>query len=167
MTIEKKIRLLSITVLVLIATNIATIATIYFNPFGGSRYTRSTYLQNMGQQMRNAKFSPEQMQMMRQIRHEFMDENQATMDRMRDIHQQLHLELLKENPDSSKIQELLNEIGTTYAQMKGLTVKHFLLLKPHCSPEQQQLLLQFDDPSQRRPMRHGRNGRGMMNRPNN
>lgn len=165
MTIEKKIRLLSITVLVLIATNIATIATIFFHPFDGYWGTRSR--QTMGQQFRDAKFTPDQMQRMKQIRQEFMVQTRTTMDRMRDIHQQLHLELLKENPDSSRIQELLNEIGTTYAQMKGLTVRHFLLLKPHCSLEQQQLLLQFDDPSQRRPMRHGRNGHGMMNRPNN
>lgn len=165
MTIEKKIRLLSITVLVLIATNIATIATIFFHPFDGDWGVRSR--QTMGQQFRDAKFTPDQMQRMKQTRQEFMGQTRTTMDNMRDIHQQLHMELLRDKPDTNRINQLLTQIGATYAQMKGLTVKHFLTMKPYCSVQQQQLLLQFDDPSQRGPMRHGRNGHGMMNRPNN
>jgi|GEM_PF-1686473 hypothetical protein len=160
MTIEKKIRLLTITVIVLIATNIATIATIFFHPYDGNWNVKSKSRETMNQQLRDGNFTSNQMQMMKQVRHGFMNENHAIMDSMRTLHQQLHEELLKDKPDSIHINILLNRIGVTYTNMKGQTVKHFLKMKPFCSPEQQQLLLQFDDPMQRMNMHGTQNNRG-------
>ena len=156
MTIEKKIRLLTITVLVLIATNVATVATIFFHPFP-SEMGNENARRDMHERFKEAGFTHEQMGMLKQIREQWRDENRATMEKNRELRHALHQQLLSETPDTAEMARIIVKIGENYQKMKRLTVKQFLMVKPHCTKEQLHMLLQGDEQRSRREGRHGNN----------
>lgn len=162
MTIEKKIRLLSIAVLVLIATNVATIATIFFHPFpfddDGERFARK----EMHQRFIEAGFTKEQMDALKQIRMQYREEGRETMKKARNIRHALHQQLLSDSPDTVEIARLIDEMGANYQSMKRLASKQFLEIKPHCTKEQLHMLLKGDE-QMNQGMGRGRNGRGQRN----
>ena len=155
MTIEKKIKLLTITVLVLIATNVATIATIFIHPFQGMDEERFEMRKEMHQRFKEAGFTPKQMQLMKQQREQCRLENKATMQKRKELRHALHQQLLSDSPDTAEISRLIFEMGESYKAMKRLTVKQFLVVKPNYTKEQLHMLLQGDEPLPQGRM-HGR-----------
>ncbi|SDB89416.1 hypothetical protein [Williamwhitmania taraxaci] len=144
MNIEKKIRLLTIAVLVLIATNAATIATIFIHPFSSEVEDVRTR-RDMHERFKAAGFSPKQMNMLKQTRGQWRDENRTAMQRTKELRHALHQQLLSETPDTAEMSRLIIEIGKNYQKMKRLSVKQFLMVKPHCTKEQLHMLLQGDE----------------------
>lgn len=144
MNIVKKIRLLTIGVLVLIATNLATVATIFFHPFP-TEMGNETRRKNMHERFKEAGFTSEQMGMLKKVKQECRDENRETMIKTRELRHALHQQLLSESPDTVEISRLIGEIGKNYQKAKRLTVKQFLMVKPHCTREQLHMLLQGDE----------------------
>ena len=160
MTIEKKIRLLTITVLVLIATNVATIATIFFQPFPFKNEDRSMVHKEMRQRFKEAGFTKDQMSKLKQIRMQYREESKTARENAKEIRHNLHQQLLADSPDTTEINRLINEMSVNYLHMKKLAAEQFLKVKPHCTRDQLHMLLQGDE-QMNKDMgqgRHGHNG---------
>ena len=154
MTIEKKIRLLTITVLVLIATNVATIATIFFHPFPFEERGEFSH-REMHERFKEAGFTKEQMDKLKEIRQQSREENKCTMEKMRELRHALHQQLLSDTPDTAEISKIIGEMGANYQTMKKLATKQFLEVKPSCTKEQLHMLLQGDEQMNRGEGRGG------------
>jgi hypothetical protein len=53
---------------------------------------------------------------------------------------QMFTELSSQNPDSVKLNEIAAQIGFLHTQLKQSTIRHFLMLRKECTPEQQKIL---------------------------
>jgi Spy/CpxP family protein refolding chaperone len=89
----------------------------------------------------------------------------SRMDMIRDSMMQ---ELTRENPDTSKLNELANEIGQLHGCLKHNTIDHFQRLRSICRPDQRsalnEMILRMSTHDRRNPSRRRPQGHRRMNR---
>jgi Spy/CpxP family protein refolding chaperone len=108
----------------------------------------------------------------------YRDDTKEILIEMRKIRISLFNEMSSANPDTAKMFAMADEIGEMHAQIKRLTIDHFLVIKENSTPEQFEKFVKLfqralmDDDFGRRSERQGRNkksmnGRSQKNRNNN
>jgi len=148
-------RLLIWIILILLATNIATVVSVMVNSGRMNADRRAR-----GSEMADARvmFFRENLQLSESQMSEFTKLNlkfgqvagpiTGELDRLR---RNMIIELSNEKPDLEKVEKITEEIGSLHKQLKQATTKYYLGLKGVCNPDQQELLKEIfmvmSDPS--------------------
>ncbi|MDA3945033.1 MAG: periplasmic heavy metal sensor [Bacteroidetes bacterium] len=135
-------------IVILLATNISTIATIFYHVYFQERKLpdvpgRELRIPDghMGRFFRDEmNLTPKQHRQFRDFRHDFHSKANGITIRMQENRNALFDELARENPDTVHLGQLADEIGELHAQLKGLTFEYYLQLKSVCDPQQQKKL---------------------------
>ena len=144
MKIQNRSRFLTWALIVLLVMNLFALGTILFHlrndkPVAGILPPKRP---ESAQQiiMQELHLSPEQFQLFREYRHQFMVESREIVSEL-DYQRQLMLDKLAEQePDTSELNRIAANIGNLHKQLKEETIRNFLDLKSICTPEQQDKL---------------------------
>jgi len=162
-------RLLIWIILILLATNIATVISVMVNSGRMNADRRAR-----GEEMADARvmFFKEHLQLSEIQMSEFIQLNRkfglaaGPMTRELDLlRRNMIIELSMAEPDMKKVEKITEDIGSLHKQMKQATSKYYLGLKGICTPEQQELLKEIfmvmSDPSgDLNAIRRGPKGQG-------
>lgn len=147
-------------VAILLATNIATVATIFYHQNKeNEEIERTTDVRNgrnfanrteerqgkFGQYMSDRlKLDDAQQSEFYRFRTEFHAKAESTSIKIQEKRRLLYSELSKEEADLEHLNQLADEIGLLHAELKKLSVEHYINMKEICLPEQQkELYLMF------------------------
>ena len=170
---------------ILLATNIATIATVFHN----NRKTESTDNEEIttnnneqtsnGLEKRQRKFGnymsdklkldDEQNNKFSLLRIEFHEKAEIVSKEIKEKRRLLYVELAKEETDLESLNKIADEIGLLHAELKKLSVNHYISMKEICSPKQQEELYKmfkamFEKEDKNRKNIHKRKYRNKRNR---
>ncbi len=112
----------------------------------------------------------QQMEYLHQSIMDFRDSMAGPMQEHADLRHQMLTEMMSENPDQEKINQIIEEMSSLDARMRRMTVDHLLSEKTHLSPEQHRRLIgMFMRRMDNEYREHGKrrhypdhDGRGMM-----
>ena len=156
-----------IIIAVLLAINIASISTILYRSYG-DRISRNPQLERKSMRgfWNELNLSKQQIDEFGVSRKEFGQNTRVIMEELNNIRISLINEMSSVNPDTMKMYAMADEIGRKHAQIKNMTINHFLELKNNTTPEQFnqfvklfQRLLMEDDYRGRSNNRQGRGRR--------
>ncbi len=105
-----------------------------------------------------------QHQQFRTAKHRFFLEAGKLSGQMHEKRIEFINELASDKPDTIKIQEIANEIGSLHAKLKYQTYKHYIEMKSVCTKEQEEKLINlfksmlYEDPFLSEPARHSEEG---------
>ncbi len=167
-------RLLIWIILILLATNIATVVSVMVNSGRMNADRRAR-----GAEMADARvmffrdhlqLSESQMSDFIQLNRKFGQVAGPMTGELDQLRRNMIVELSETEPDLDKVEKITEEIGSLHKQLKQATTKYYLGLKGVCTPEQQELLKEIfmvmSDPSgdlnsiRRGPMGPGGPGQG-------
>jgi Spy/CpxP family protein refolding chaperone len=98
--------------------------------------------------------SEEQLQQFKNLRKQHFEQSRFIMHEIRELKKEMMNELFESTPDTSKLEQLANEIGKRQTELGKLTSNHFLDLKSVCQVHQRRklraLLHEFFGPPQHR-----------------
>jgi len=86
------------------------------------------------------KLSPEQEKNFRASRHEFFAQTKAIFDSLESKRLLIVKEMCKQQPDTTVLYQLSDQIGVLHARLKRESIKNLLNLRKICTPEQIQKL---------------------------
>lgn len=156
---KKNITIIIIAVLLII--NIATISTILYHSYGNRLVNRAQPERNTMRAFWNElNLSQRQIDEFGVAKKEFSLKTRKIMDEMSNIRLELINEMSSADPDTAKMFAMADEIGVKHAQIKNLTINHFLELKKNTTPEQ---FSQFVKLFQRMLMDEDHRGRSNVN----
>jgi len=141
-------KLLILLVAVLLATNIATVFTIYLHNKELESFdeqikekSKERTKRDHGNFMANKLgLSPDQIIIFRELRDEFQSESDSIGNLIRQKRKLLYIELAKEKMNVDTLNIISEEIGDLHGELKKYSVKHFINLRSNCTVEQQQKL---------------------------
>ncbi len=112
--------------------------------------------------IRELGFNDEQQQAFRESRRKFRDEAMPLFNEIRQLNADLIDEIVKDKPDTLKLDSLSKNIGRINARVKQLSIRHLLEVKSTATPEQKEKLVFF----YRELLSHdsGPMGKGMQHR---
>jgi len=148
MTIFTKTKTLIVIIIVLFATNISTLYTVW-NLSNNTVTTVSDTVKSkvfnpnipMGRLLKQElQLTPEQISSFREFRKEYYPYVHKKYDSLHIKRHELLKELAKENPDTVVLLSISEEIGAMHADLKMATNNFYLNMKSVCTPEQQQKL---------------------------
>ena len=97
--------------------------------------------QNMGRFITNELgLSEEQAVQFKELQDQHRQQNQVAQSMARELRRALFQELAKSSPDTTRIQDLQNQLARQQAARNETLAAHFLELKAICTPEQQEKL---------------------------
>jgi Spy/CpxP family protein refolding chaperone len=145
---ERKITILYWIVAILAVFNISLLATILFFPQAdrdkpGDNNRRAEEHQPGDQRhfiSKTLNLSPSQEVYFDSSRHQFFREADTVFKSLRECKHDIYQELSSANPDSVKLNELATRMGSLHTQLKISTIRHFMMLRTECTPEQQKKL---------------------------
>ncbi len=164
---------------VLLIINIASISTIVYHSYGNSKVEEPkeerTSMRVFKQELN---LNQQQITDFGKWGRIYRDKTREILIEMGEVRIALFNEMSLANPDTAKMFAMADEIGSMHAQIKRLTVDHFLVIKENSSPEQFEKFVKLfqralmDDGYSRRSDRQGKNrrsanGRLQKNRNNN
>jgi Spy/CpxP family protein refolding chaperone len=171
MTTKSNRNLLIWLIVILLATNISTIGTIFYHiyfqerPPLPERPGRELVIPegHLGRFFRDEmNLTPQQHRQFRDFRQHFHYKADVLVQNMQERRNEMFDELAKENPDTVYLNQLANQIGDLHGQLKRLTYEFYLQMKGVCNPDQQRKLhFIFSE------MMNDRAGMKMPNRINN
>ena len=136
-------------VAILLATNIATIGTIFYNQNKTEERVEidtETEFPNRSKQRQRRfgnymserlKLTDEQQREFASLRDEFHTKAEAVSIKINEKRKLLYVELAKEGSDLEQLNKIADEIGLLHAELKKLSVNHYISMKKICSPTQQ------------------------------
>lgn len=138
---KKRLVIWGIALLVLM--NIAALTTVWFQqrqipvppqldpgpPKAAQRFLR-----------RELDLSKAQMEAFANLQRQHFEEVRAVQEAIRNLKGELFSELSAAQPDTLRMERLAVEIGDRQTELEKTTFRHFLNLKKHCTPEQQEKL---------------------------
>jgi Spy/CpxP family protein refolding chaperone len=136
-------RLLIWVVIILLATNIATVVSVMRN--SGERAEREV----RGDAMTDARvmffrdhleLTEGQMSDFMQLNRLFSQDARRMTTRLDILRRDMIEELAKAEPDMNRVEQITAEIGSLHNDLKQATAKYYLGLKKSCNPEQQERL---------------------------
>ena len=140
---------------ILLATNIATVVTIFYNQ---SEEVEVKVEQNKSQhsnklERRHRKFgnymsnrlslNDKQQLEFASLREVFHTKAEVVSLKINEKRKLLYVELAKDDADIQELNKISDEIGLLHAELKKLSVKHYINMKEICTPEQQEKLYQM------------------------
>ena len=144
---------------ILLATNIATITTIFYNNNKIEIANNEGITTNNDAQTSNRlekrqrkfgsymsdklKLNEEQNSKFYSLRAEFHKNAEIVSKEITEKRRLLYIELAKEESDLENLNKIADEIGLLHAELKKLSVNHYISMKEICSPEQQEELYQM------------------------
>jgi len=148
MTAKTNKSLLIWLIIILLATNISTIGTIFYHVYFQDKQLpdepdRELRIPegHLGRFFRDEmNLTPQQHRQFRDFRQNFHRKANGLAMRMQENRNMLFQELATENPDTVYLGKLADEIGKMHAQLKRLTFEYYLQMKSVCDPQQQQKL---------------------------
>ena len=164
-------RILIWLIIILLIVNISAIITILYSINARNEYrdlkqfpSGKVYAGSRGVRLciDSMKLDESQHQHFRTTKHKFYREAKKITGQMHDKRVAFINELASEKPDTLRIQEIAQEIGSLHAELKYQTYKHFIEMKSVCTKEQKKILMQhfksmlFDDPFLPEKKRHGK-----------
>jgi hypothetical protein len=138
-----KKNLLTIILVVLIAINIAALATLFFwHHHGDATEDRSERHKRMGDDFlkKELNLSDEQTKQMDQLKLAHRDTLALMAGKMREKRNFLTLEMMKTTPNDSLMNATCDEIGVIYATIRKLNIVHYREMKNLCNDEQKKKL---------------------------
>ncbi len=165
MSLVTKNKILIWIIVVLLATNISTVATIWFS---NSNTLSATNISEKSreQERKIGRYFIEELNLSHKQRQQFRDLRHAYRDNMKEIKQILHqkrsdllLEMKKENADSAKLLQISQEIGLLHKNIKIETFQYYLKMKNLCDTRQQKKLYDIFEKLQSPHRHHGRHGK--------
>ncbi len=146
-----KNRILIIAVVVLVIINAATIGTIIWQVKKFQRFERPSYaLKRMPDEKqmqalvrKDLDFTDKQFNQFLLIDSIFRQQSKLLFDKMKAVRIEMVKELLKENPDSMKLNQLAIDLGKLHVELKKNTFEFIKSLRTICTAEQQEKLNNF------------------------
>jgi hypothetical protein len=169
-------RILIWVILFLLLLNISAISSIIYHRVSESRNTsfiRQTPFQSDGRMRGEGRFlrdflelEPEQFKQFGMARHAFQTKAWDITQELREKKIEFLKELNQKTPDTSKIQQISEDIGNLHKDLRLETGKYYLELREICDKEQQQKLYHFFMQTFERPdmVPHPGRGRDMHQR---
>lgn len=138
----RKMKLAIWVVVILTVTNLATIATIVYHSY--ERGHKPPFQENSKDHQGPGKFflqkelglNPQQEEKFLVNRNTFFNESKIVFTELESKRNAIIKEISKENPDTVLLFQYSNDIGKLHATLKGLTIRHLLVLKKICNKEQ-------------------------------
>lgn len=141
-------------VAILLATNIATIFTVLYNKNENKitlNKSEKNVAPNLSQRQHRfgnymsdrLKLSSDQEIKFRSLRSEFHTNAKGVSKEIQKKRKFLYLELAKEKADLEKLNQIADEIGLLHANLKKLSINHYVNMKEICSEDQQDELYQM------------------------
>ena len=164
---------------VLLIINIASISTIVYHSYGNRKVeepaVERTTMRVFKQELN---LDQKQIKAFGTWGKSYRDETKEILIEMSKTRVALFNEMSSADPDTAKMFAMADEIGSMHAQIKRLTIEHFLVIKENSTPEQFEKFVRLfqralmDDGFNRRSERQGRNkrslnGRSQKNKNNN
>ncbi len=170
---------------ILLATNIATIATVFYNnnkaeTINNEEITTNNDVQTYNRlEKRQRRFgsymsdklelNEEQNNKFSTFRVEFHENAEIVSKEINEKRRLLYVELAKEETDLDSLNKIADEIGLLYAELKKLSVNHYISMKEICLPKQQEELYKmfkamFEKENKNRKDIHKRKYRNKRNR---
>lgn len=139
----KKILIWSL--VILLAINISAIGTIvYFIYSGRQIFHREHVMKDPPHFLRERlKMDEDQGKWLTDHHMKFREETRVIVEQLKQKRQEMHTEMMQEEPDQQKLDSLIDEYGRLHANLKKETIDHFMEIKMNCSPEQREHLDQF------------------------
>lgn len=157
-----------IVIAVLLIINIATISTILYHSYGERFVKKEQPERNSAEGFwKELNFNQQQIDTFKTMGRQFNQEIWVVMEEMNKIRLELINEMSAANPDTTKMFAMADEIGNKHAEIKRMTINHFIKLKRTYSPEQfdrfvkifQRILMDDDYNNRGRSERQGRGRR--------
>lgn len=161
-----KIRTLIYVIILLLLVNVAAISTIVYYRVAAPRESMRPRFERPDEPPRfeMLKFSEEERMAMMQSRREMDSLVEPIVKDVNRARSRLLDELKSDNPDTSKVYELIGEIGALQSAIQKHMVGHFLSDRESLRPEQRQRLLKMIEEHTRWQERGRFGGRKMMGR---
>jgi len=138
----EKTRLYLFIIVVLAIFNISAIVAIIYHLRTEHRFNRTENREDRGKHLSDKiGFDKAQAVEFDTLRADFGRKTKAIMTSITDKKMEMMNEFTSETPDTSKLYKLTNEIGNLHAQMRRLSIDHFMSVKKICNPEQKTKLL--------------------------
>ena len=137
-------KILYLIIIILAITNITTVATIFFHsnrekkinempPFERKNFDREKAGEFLKKELNLNEKQAKEFRYYGEIHHAKTEKIFSGIDSMRI---QYSDELGKENPDTLKLKEITDKMGSLHAEMKYISCKHYLQTKEICTQEQ-------------------------------
>jgi Spy/CpxP family protein refolding chaperone len=143
-------RILIWLIMILLIINISAIITVIYsikatNEFRNDKrmYHRKEYSRyHSGRSFKDdIELSEKQHQHFIATKHKFFKEAGRISEQMHKKRVEFINEITSDNPDTIKIREIANEIGSLHAKLKYQTYKHYIEMKSVCDKEQEEKLM--------------------------
>ncbi|HAH25389.1 MAG TPA: hypothetical protein DCL77_16805, partial [Prolixibacteraceae bacterium] len=138
-----KYRILIWIIVILVATNLSTISSFYYNRISEAKESKMEDQKVIPGEQR-ARFFRDQLNLNDEQLDQFRDINRTFNRTARGIEMnlaQLREDLIKElgtqNPDTTRLNQMATEVGNNHRELKQLTNTFYLNMKKICSAEQQ------------------------------
>ncbi|MGD9556432.1 MAG: Spy/CpxP family protein refolding chaperone [Mangrovibacterium sp.] len=143
-----KYRLLSWIIVILLATNLATIGSFYYHRTMENRQpkTEQNEQQNIPGEQRTRFFreqlalSDEQLEQFREINRTFNRIAKHLEMNLAGLREEMIEELGSQSPDTIRLGQIAAEVGSNHRQLKQVTATFYLDMKRICTPAQQEKL---------------------------
>ena len=138
-------------IIILLAVNVSTVATIAYHFYNHNKTERI----NRKRQIRipNKRFgrfmyqelnlTRPQRKQFQEFRHNYQHNAMMLTTEMREKRNEIFEELSKEDPDTIKLYQMSEDIGDFHKTLKYQTIKHYLNMKCVCNKQQQKKLLKI------------------------
>ena len=145
---ERKNKLFIWIIILLLATNLATIGSVLYHVYSDNKTVREPAAELPNEQ--RTKFLVDQLGLSIEQSDEFRNMNRTfnrtanpiTRD-LEDLRLQMLDELAKESPDKEKLTVIAEEIGNLHTELKQATIDLYLQMKSICTEDQQTKLYQI------------------------
>lgn len=136
--------------MILLIINISAIITVIYsikatNEFRNAKqmhYRKEYSRYNLGRSFKeDMELSEKQHQHFKATKHKFFMEAGKISEQMHEKRIEFINEITSDNPDTIKIREIANEIGSLHAKLKYQTYKHYINMKSVCDKKQEEKLM--------------------------
>ena len=138
----KQNKILSWIIIILLATNISTIATILYNNNLNEKNSQSSEEiiipdSGLGRFFREElDLTTHQHQQFRSFRQGYQTDASKIVKQLQKKRSEMLNELSTENPDTNNLYQIANEIGLLHRELKYMTIEYYLNLKNTCNEQQ-------------------------------
>ena len=138
-------------IIILLAINVSTVATIAYHFYTHGRVERINKRKHVripnkrfGHFMfRELNLTKPQRKQFQKFRHNYQHNAKILTKEMKEKRNEIFEELSKENPDTIRLYEMAEDIGIFHKNLKKQTIRHYLKMKKICNKQQQKKLLKI------------------------